>query len=94
MSGATDFEGQLLKTAERVYREARAGWLARQRKVLCFETAVDLDRPGRLLTIGLRDFRLTRTVDASDAGEMVDDVQRPATRFSDVIGASKLPRNP
>lgn len=82
------FASQLISIAERVYREAKAHWLARQRKVLSFETAVDLDRPGKLLTIRLRDFRLSRAVEASDASEMVDDVQRPVTRFDDVIGAA------
>lgn len=82
------FVSQLQNTAGRVYREAKASWLARQRKVLTYETAVELDRQGRLLTVRLRDFRLIRVVEASDAGEMVDDVQRPATRFGDVIGAT------
>ena len=82
------FADQLKKILGRVYRESRAQWLARQRKVLCFDTAVDLDHSKRLLTIRLRDFQLKRAVEASDAGEMVDDVQRPTTRFEDVIGAA------
>jgi len=77
----------LMKTSERLYLESRAHHLSRQRKALAFDTVIRKDN--RFLNVELRDFRLERTVEASDAGEMVEDVQRPQTRFEDVIGAKE-----
>jgi ATP-dependent metalloprotease FtsH len=73
----------------RVHREREATELAREHKTLSFETVASVDRGRRRLVIRLRGFRLGCTVDASDAGELVEDVQRPATRFDDVLGASE-----
>ena len=39
------------------------------------------------LTIRLRNLRLARAIAAADAGEVLEDVERPRTRFDDVIGA-------
>ncbi len=83
------FLESLLTITQRLYRERMALKLARERKVLVFETAADMDKDNRTLTIRLRDFRLGRAVDASDAGEMVEDVQRPSTRFEDILGAAE-----
>jgi cell division protease FtsH len=85
---ADRFAKQLQATTERIFREAKAAWLGKQRKVLSFDTAIELDKDSRQLAIRLRDFRLSRVIEASDTGEMVDDIQRPTTHFDDVIGAS------
>jgi cell division protease FtsH len=82
------FVEQLQSTSERIFREAKAAWLGKQRKVLSFDTAIELDSDNRQLAIRLRDFRLSRVIEASDTGEMVDDIQRPTTTFDDVIGAT------
>ncbi len=76
----------LLAIHRRIYREKKARALSRERKVLAFDTVADLDKEKRILNIGLRNFRLTRALDASDAGEMIEDVARPSTRFADVLG--------
>ncbi len=81
------FAADLLAVNRRLYREKRGRSLARRRKVLRFETAAKRDRENRSLRIQLRNFTLARTVDAVDAGEMVSDVERPTTRFEDVLGA-------
>jgi hypothetical protein len=82
------FAEALLGTLRRLYREKMAQVLARERKILTFETAAVLDEHERQLRIRLRNFQLGRAIDALDAGEMVDDVQRPNTRFDDVLGAN------
>jgi ATP-dependent metalloprotease FtsH len=81
------FAGSVKELTRRLYREKKARALARERKVLAFETSANLDKTQRQLIIRLRDFHLGRAVEAADAGELVDDVQRPSTRFEDVLGA-------
>jgi ATP-dependent metalloprotease FtsH len=46
-----------------------------------------VDRTGRQVNIRLRNLRLSRAVAAEDAGEILEDVERPTARFSDVFGA-------
>ena len=77
----------LADIARRLYREKMARSLAQEHKVVRFDTAASIDRAERRLTIRLRNFRQARALEASDVGEMVDDVRRPSTRFDDVIGA-------
>jgi ATP-dependent metalloprotease FtsH len=46
-----------------------------------------VDQEERRLIIRLRNLRFARAIAAADAGEVVEDVERPRTRFDDVIGA-------
>ncbi len=78
---------QLTETNLRLYREKKAATLAAERKVLGFDTASRLDHEAGRLSIRLRNFSLIRAVDAQDAGEMVEEISRPTTRFADVFGA-------
>jgi len=80
------FSESLLEINRRLYREKKALSLAQERRVLTFDTATDLRKNERQLRIRLRGFSLSRAIDASDAGEMVDDVARPHTRLEDVLG--------
>ncbi|MGD9368152.1 MAG: AAA family ATPase [Desulfobacteraceae bacterium] len=82
------FVNQLLKIHRRLYRENKALSLARQRKVLSFETAAVMDKQARSLSVRLRNFSLLQSLDAQDVGEMVDTVERPNTGFDDVLGAA------
>jgi ATP-dependent metalloprotease FtsH len=81
------FVENLVDINRRLYREKKARSLAQERKVLNFETYAELKKEERLLTIRLRGFSLVRTVDAADAGELIDDIERPATSLDDVLGA-------
>ncbi len=81
------FKEKILGIHLRLYREKKARSLAQERKALSFNTAAELGNDGKEITIRLRNFSLSRTIDAKDAGEMVDDVKRPNTRFDDVLGA-------
>ena len=84
-----EFEKTVIAIHHRLYREKKARALAKERKVLSFDTASDIDRSHRTLNIRLCNFRLSRALDAADAGAMVEDVSRPATRFNDVLGANE-----
>ena len=81
------FASDLLDVCRRLYRERAAGKLGQERKVLTFDTAPLIAREGKELTIRLRNFRLTRAIAAADAGEILEDVERPTARFDDVVGA-------
>lgn len=81
------FTADLKRTVRRLHREKMAGRLGQERKVLSFDTAPRMDEANRAVNIRLRNLRLGRAVAAADAGEMVEDVERPSTRFDEVIGA-------
>jgi len=81
------FAQTLIGINHRLYREKTARSLAKERKLVSVNTVAHVDKESRQLTICLRNFRIARAVEASDAGEMVDEVRRPSTRFEDVIGA-------
>jgi ATP-dependent metalloprotease FtsH len=79
---------ELLAVCERLYREKTADRLGREHKVLAFETAPRFDRLSSEIVIRLRDLRLSRAIAAADAGEILEDVERPRVKFDDVIGAN------
>jgi len=93
MAGADDardrFARNLIDTCRRLHREKAAQRLGQERKVLMFDTAPHLDRDRRAVTIRLRNLRLTRALAAADAGEVLEEVERPRARFTDVIGAEE-----
>jgi ATP-dependent metalloprotease FtsH len=82
-----DFENRLRDTTLRLYQEKRARLLLKERKALNFDVAIDVDKKSRVMTIKLRNFHFGRAIEASDAGELIDDIERPTQRFEDVIGA-------
>jgi ATP-dependent metalloprotease FtsH len=81
------FAASLLETARRLYREKAADRMGQERKVLAFDTVPHINQKTRELSIRLRNLRLTRAIAAADAGEVLDEIERPRTRFDDVIGA-------
>lgn len=87
----TDENSQFAKAIKlimlRLFRQKVAMRLAKQRQVLEFDTTIRLNESRRHLGIWLRDFRLKRTMDAEDIGGVVGDIERPTTRFNEVIGA-------
>jgi cell division protease FtsH len=81
------FAESLVETCKRLYREKAIARMGSERKTLAFDTIPDIDQQNRRLAIRLRNFYLTRAISAQDSGEMVDDVERPRTRFDEVFGA-------
>lgn len=81
------FLENLVEINRRLYREKKAQALAQERMVLTYDTSAESRKEARQVTIRLRNFGLVRTVDATDAGELIDDIERPATSFDDVLGA-------
>jgi ATP-dependent metalloprotease FtsH len=81
-------KAQVVETCRELRRERAAERLGSERKVLTLETAPLLETASRTLKIRLRNLRVTRAITAADAGELLDDIERPETRFDDVIGAA------
>ena len=82
-----DFAARLVETCGRLHCEKAAERLGQERKALSFDTVPKVDAAGRTISIRLRNLNLTRAIAAADAGEVLDDVERPKARFDDVIGA-------
>jgi ATP-dependent metalloprotease FtsH len=64
-----------------------AAELTLQRKMLSFETAPIISPDKKHATIRLRDFSLRRQIAADDNRDVLDEIEKPDTRFDDVIGA-------
>jgi len=78
---------KLLELSRRLFREKQMDKMGQERKVLTFDTAPQINKEKREITIRLRNFRLVRAVAAADVGEVLEDVERPRIKFNDVIGA-------
>ena len=74
--------------ADSLHMKSVAEKLSAERKVLSFETAPMLSKDKTAAIIRLRDFALHRAIDADDVDVIMDAVEKPNVRFSDVIGAS------
>ena len=81
------FTSDLLSTCKNLHREKAAERMGQERKVLTFDTDPKFEPDDKFVTIRLRGLRLGRALAAADAGEVVEDVERPTTRFDDIIGA-------
>ena len=82
-----EFAASLIETCRRLYREKAADRMGQERKVLSFDTVPLVDRETREIAIRLRNLNLGRAIAAADAGEVLEDVERPRTKFDEVIGA-------
>lgn len=81
------FANQLIDACHRLYRQRSAERIGQERKILAFDTVPRIEAEDRRLLIRLRNLRLATAVAAEDASEILADVERPRTRFDDVIGA-------
>ncbi|MFC1569380.1 AAA family ATPase [bacterium] len=81
------FQAELLKTHNYLHQEKAAQNIGKERKVLSFDTAPEIIKKDKQINIRLRNFKLSRAIASSDVGEVLKDVERPRTRFDDVIGA-------
>ena len=81
------FVTTLLEINRRIYRERQGRKLLKEHKALNFDTVPVLLKEERKLLIKLRNFHLTGTIDAVDTGLVVDDIEKPETKFAHVMGA-------
>jgi len=77
----------LTRIAKQLHMQSAAAALAAERKALSFETAPISDENETHVTIRLRELTLRRAADANDVSAVLDEVEKPGVRFSDVVGA-------
>ncbi|HRX57704.1 MAG TPA: AAA family ATPase [Eubacteriales bacterium] len=82
------FGEELSHICAQVYMQESAAKLHAEHKVLYYETAPILSKDKKTATIRIRDLSLKRALSAEDAGEVLDEVEKPSIRFDDVIGAA------
>ena len=80
-------DDQLAAISRELYMQRVAARLANERKMVSFETAPRLRSGGKEIEIRLCNYTIKRAVSAEDSGSVLDDVEKPSIRFSDVIGA-------
>ena len=81
------FAKQLDECIRHLHREKAAERMGMERKVITFDVVPVFDREDREIVMRLRNIRMARALAAADAGEVLADVERPRTKFDDVLGA-------
>ena len=85
--GSDAFEKQIWEVASVLYQQANMIKLARENKLVTFETAQTISQDGKAAEIKLYDFKLAVAVDSEDAKNVLSAVSKPNVRFDEVIGA-------
>lgn len=83
------FAREVMKIIKQTHRQNIATGFAAQHKTLSFETSTTFSLDKRQVTIHLMDFSIRRAVQAEDYNMILDEIEKPETRFDDVIGVSK-----
>ncbi len=85
--GEDAFADEVAALCRTAHAQASMLRLARENKVLTYKSSQRLSEDGARATVYLFDFRLSLARDRSDAGNILEGADKPAVRFSDVIGA-------
>ena len=72
-----------------IHQQASMMNLARENKLVSFETSQSISKNGKLAEIKLFDFKKIVAVDAEDSKSILNPVSRPDVHFDDVIGADE-----
>lgn len=81
------FAAQLMTIAQSLHQQASMVKLAKENKLVSFETAQAISPDGKNAKIKLFDLELCVAVDAEDSKNILSAVNKPNVRFDDVIGA-------
>ena len=82
-------DDQLSAISRELYMQRVASQLANERKMISFETTPRLRSGGKEIEIRLCNYTIKRAVSAEDSGSVLDDIEKPEIRFSDVVGAQQ-----
>jgi ATP-dependent metalloprotease FtsH len=82
-----DFKEKVLLKCDVAYQQGNMLKLAKENKVLSYETAQTLSKNRKNAEIELFNFRLGLATDTEDSGNILDNVHKPSLHFADVIGA-------
>ena len=87
MTGDDSFSQQITTILLGSHQQANMIKLARENKLVSFETAQNISENGENAEIRLFDFKMTVAVDSEDSDAILNSVTRPDICFKDVIGA-------
>lgn len=82
-------DDELASICRELYIQKVASRLANERKIVSFETVPRLRSSGKEIEIRLGNYTIKRAVSAEDSGSVLDDIEKPDIKFSDVIGAQQ-----
>lgn len=85
--GKDSFAANLGTIALSLHQQASMVKLAKENKLISFETAQTISKNGKNAEIKLFDFEMTVAVDSEDAKNVLSSVSKPTVHFDDVIGA-------
>ncbi len=81
------FAAQLGTIALSLHQQASMVKLAKENKLISFETAQSVSKNGKNAEIKLFDFEMSVAVDSEDTKNILSSLSKPDVRFEDVIGA-------
>ena len=90
--GKDSFAKQINQVSSNLYQQASMVKLAKENKLVSFETAQTVSKNGKIAQIKLFDFEMKVAVDSEDAKNILSAVSRPNVHFDDVIGAKDAKR--
>ena len=85
--GKDSFAAQLSTIALSLHQQASMVKLAKENKIISFETAQTISKNGKNAEIKLFDFEMVVAVESEDAKNVLSSVSKPNIHFDDVIGA-------
>ncbi len=85
--GKDSFATRLETIALSLHQQANMVKLAKENKLISFETAQTVSKNGKNAEIKLFDFEMNVAIDSEDAKNVLSSVSTPNVRFDDVIGA-------
>jgi len=88
----TAFTKNVEAIASDLYQQANMVRLAKENKLISFETAQSISKNGKKAQINLFDFALAVAVDSEDSKNVLSNISRPNVHFEDVIGAQDAKR--
>lgn len=80
-------EGQIKDICTSIHEQQSVIRLAKENKVISYETAQRLSEDEKTAEIILFDFKLKTAVDSQDSQKILNNISKPDVRFSQVIGA-------
>ena len=83
------FANALIEINRNIFREKEAKKLTKEHRALSFTASPILDKEKKTLLIRIRNFFLTSSIDSSDVGSVLEDIERPQINFKNVIGATE-----
>ena len=85
--GKDHFGKEMQAVASQLHQQASMVTLAKENKLVSFETAQMVSKSGKVAQIKLFDFQMAVAVDAEDNKNILSSLSKPNVHFEDVIGA-------